>query len=118
MAFRKRLKQKYRNETKAFATKRKVDNQKFYNSSKWRKLRKAYVAENPLCVVCESRGFVSAVQEVDHIVPIRLGGSPFDWDNLQSLCKSCHSRKSAKEGYEAKKHEGDSSSNATKNQSD
>ena len=35
---------------------------------------------------------------VDHIVPIRFGGRSLDMDNLQSLCWSCHSAKSIKEG--------------------
>lgn len=34
---------------------------------------------------------------VDHITPIRMGGSPTDERNLQCLCASCHSRKSLKE---------------------
>jgi 5-methylcytosine-specific restriction protein A len=37
------------------------------------------------------------MQELDHIKPIRLGGEMYDIENLQSLCKSCHGRKSAKE---------------------
>ena len=35
--------------------------------------------------------------EVDHIVPKSAGGTDA-MDNLQALCKSCHSRKTAKEG--------------------
>lgn len=35
---------------------------------------------------------------VGHIVPIKQGGSKFDSENLQSLCRACHSRKSAEEG--------------------
>ena len=69
-------------------------------------MRKMYVAENPVCVICEERGFVSPVEEVDHIVPIRQGGAEYDWNNLQSLCKSCHARKSAKERHTMKNHEG------------
>ncbi len=28
--------------------------------------------------------------EVDHIEPVSVGGSYFDPDNLQALCRSCH----------------------------
>lgn len=79
--------------------KQKVDNSKFYQSKKWRRVRKLYVMENPLCVKCEERGLITEVQEVDHIIPLRLGGAKFDFENLQSLCKSCHARKSGKEAH-------------------
>lgn len=79
--------------------KQKVDNSKFYQSKQWRKVRKLYVQQNPLCVHCLDRGLTTAVQEVDHIKPLRLGGAKFDFENLQSLCKSCHARKSGKESH-------------------
>lgn len=79
--------------------KQKVDNSKFYQSGQWRKVRKLYVEENPLCVHCLDRGLTTAVQEVDHIKPLRLCGAKFDFENLQSLCKSCHARKSGKEAH-------------------
>jgi 5-methylcytosine-specific restriction protein A len=77
----------------------KVDNSKFYQSKRWRKVRAMYVAENPLCVACEKRGLTTAVQEVDHVIPLRFGGAEYDFSNLQSLCKSCHGRKSGKEAH-------------------
>jgi 5-methylcytosine-specific restriction protein A len=38
----------------------------------------------------------AASTEVDHIIPLRQGGKN-TMDNLQGLCKSCHSRKTALE---------------------
>lgn len=63
---------------------------------RWRKLRDAYLAEHPLCEICESKGRLVAATLVDHIQPIRLGGED-EWRNLQSLCASCHAKKTATE---------------------
>ena len=75
------------------------DNSKIYNSTKWRKFRKVYFANNPLCVRCEKNGLITPGKDVDHITPIRLGGEIYDYDNLQTLCKPCHNRKSGKEAH-------------------
>ncbi|XPS83916.1 HNH endonuclease domain protein [Desulfosarcina variabilis str. Montpellier] len=34
---------------------------------------------------------------VDHIVELKDGGAPLSEDNVQSLCRSCHQRKTARE---------------------
>ena len=47
---------------------------------------------SPLCVKCGQ-----GASQVDHIVPIRKGGARLDPDNLQPLCHSCHSSKTATE---------------------
>jgi len=46
----------------------------------------------PVCQMCQRE----AAAEVDHILPLRQGGTN-DANNLQALCKSCHSRKTATE---------------------
>jgi 5-methylcytosine-specific restriction protein A len=70
--------------------------------SKWRKARATHLEGEPLCRHCMARGKTTAATEVDHITPHRGDWSLF-WDRLnwQSLCKACHSRKTAKEngGY-------------------
>lgn len=35
--------------------------------------------------------------EMDHIIPIALGGDEYDLNNLQTLCKPCHKKKTSKE---------------------
>ena len=64
----------------------------------WRRLRAMYLRRNPLCAdpFGIHGGLPVVASEVDHIVPLSRGGGN-DWDNLQSLCKSCHSRKTALE---------------------
>jgi 5-methylcytosine-specific restriction endonuclease McrA len=60
----------------------------------WRKLRKMIAAERPaICVRCGHAG-ASATMHLDHVVPLARGGTN-DPDNLQWLCGSCHSKKTA-----------------------
>ena len=70
----------------------------FYASDRWRKLRKQKLARNPLCEECTRQSRMTSAAMVDHIVPIRQGGAALDMNNLRSLCWSCHSTKSIKEG--------------------
>jgi len=62
----------------------------------WQKVRTAYLSKHPLCHECEKAGKLTPGTEVHHIIPVASGGTDRD-DNLQSLCKSCHSRITAKE---------------------
>jgi 5-methylcytosine-specific restriction endonuclease McrA len=72
-------------------------NQEFYNSTPWRKFARVYKDRNPLCVVCERQGLIEPAKVADHIIPINKGGEKFNEKNIQSLCESCHNRKSATE---------------------
>lgn len=54
------------------------------------------LAANPLCVCCQAKGRVRAAVEIDHRIPLHLGGQDTE-DNLQALCKECHDQKSAQE---------------------
>jgi len=68
----------------------------------WNKFSKRYREQNPLCVMCEKEGKLVLAQCVDHIIPHK-GDQKLFWDlnNLQSLCHSHHSEKTAREdnGY-------------------
>lgn len=82
-----------------------IDNS-FYNSSQWRKLRKRYITEFPLCEVCERSGVVRAASVVDHIKPSRLfPESRTEWSNLQAMCKKHHDTKSQIESRMKEKHD-------------
>jgi 5-methylcytosine-specific restriction protein A len=67
-----------------------------YSSTRWRQLRRKKLQADPFCAKCAPR--IVAANTVDHIVPIRRGGERWDWANLESLCKPCHSRKTVLEG--------------------
>lgn len=66
----------------------------------WRRLRRMVLARHPLCAdvygVHAEHGETVLATDVDHIVPRSAGGTD-TFENLQSLCQSCHSRKTAEQ---------------------
>lgn len=66
------------------------------NSAAWQALRASVLSDEPLCRACKTRGQVVPATDVDHIVPRAQGGTDAR-ENLQPLCHSCHSRKTARE---------------------
>jgi 5-methylcytosine-specific restriction protein A len=67
-----------------------------YHTQAWRPItRDIVLARDPICMECHA----AASTEVDHIIPAReYAGDFYDPDNLQGLCKPCHSAKTAREG--------------------
>ena len=65
---------------------------------RWQKVRKSYLEAHPLCVQCAKQGKYVRATVVDHIIPHR-GDQKLFWDqnNWQSLCKSCHDKKTLTE---------------------
>lgn len=62
------------------------------------RLRPEQLLREPFCRECAKRGLRVRATDVDHIVPHRGVWRLFsDPSNLQSLCHSCHSRKTAAE---------------------
>lgn len=64
-----------------------------YNKE-WYIIRNNFLKDNPMCSV---RGCGNKATDVDHILPLRFGGT-HDYANLRALCKSCHSKHTAKYG--------------------
>jgi len=63
----------------------------------WRRIRDQQLAKYPLCEQCEKAGKITPAREVHHIKPLSKGGTN-ESDNLMSLCTSCHSEITAREG--------------------
>jgi 5-methylcytosine-specific restriction protein A len=64
-----------------------------YQSKGWKIQRTlAMVRDHYVCCICGA-----PATEVDHIQSIESGGSKLALDNLQSLCRACHSRKTRDE---------------------
>ena len=67
---------------------------KFYNSSAWRLLSKSQLQRQPLCEECLRSGRIKPAQIADHIISVKQDYSKrYDINNLQSLCKACHNKK-------------------------
>jgi len=59
----------------------------------WKRARLMHLAREPLCRMCSKENRYTLANEVDHIVPLAIGGNRFDSANLQSLCRPCHQEK-------------------------
>lgn len=58
---------------------------------RWKKIRAAFLARQPLCEMCRQEGRYTDATEVHHVKPLAEGGTN-DFENLMALCKPCHSR--------------------------
>ena len=67
---------------------------RFYKSKQWSKLSHRWLMLHPFCVSCEVHGVMRKGDLVDHIVELRDDFSKrLDESNLQTLCYSCHNKK-------------------------
>ena len=70
-----------------------------YNSPRWKALRQAKLREQPFCEICGAEA-----TEVHHIHPHNGDVDVFyDYDNLMSICHSCHAKETQKESEQRKK---------------
>ena len=67
-------------------------------SRRYRKARRAFLRQNPLCVKCAERGLTVAAEELDHV--LRAVDRPdlfMERTNWMALCQPCHERKTVGE---------------------
>jgi 5-methylcytosine-specific restriction endonuclease McrA len=64
-------------------------------TTEWRRVRRAALArDHATCQRCSG-----PASDVDHRIELVDGGAPFDLENLQALCASCHDAKSSEARY-------------------
>ena len=65
----------------------------FNRNNSWFWVRKDVLRRDRYsCRICKTR-YRKRYLDVDHIIPIQMGGQIFDKKNLRTLCKDCHKRK-------------------------
>ncbi len=65
----------------------------FNRENRWFWVRKDVLRRDGYrCSICKQR-FRKRELDVDHIIPVQMGGKLFDKDNLRTLCRSCHRKK-------------------------
>jgi 5-methylcytosine-specific restriction enzyme A len=63
---------------------------------RWQKVRLLVLRRDKyLCQHCLRQGVITVATDVDHIIALSRGGARLDPANLQSLCRTCHNRKTA-----------------------
>lgn len=80
---------------RAYETWRGSSSSRGYDAT-WRRLRMAFLADNPLCFDCFPHRFTVAT-EVHHVR--KVADAPelrLEPENLMALCKACHSVRTAK----------------------
>ncbi len=71
---------------------------RIYDSARWRRLRRSVIGRDPWCADPEARhARPEPATEVHHLVEARADPARFfQRENLQALCRSCHSRMTAR----------------------
>lgn len=67
------------------------------DSVAWKRIRARQLAKEPTCRLCRERGLLTPATHVDHIDGKAACAHDYREENLQSLCQSCHSAKTAQE---------------------
>ena len=66
----------------------------FNRNNTWFFVRKDILRRDKYkCSICKQR-FRKKFLDVDHIIPVQMGGQLFEKANLRTLCKDCHKAKS------------------------
>lgn len=67
---------------------------KFLHTKRWKEIRRVKLLRNPMCEIC----LVEAAKDVHHLIARRENEMlESDINNLQALCKKCHSKITKKE---------------------
>jgi 5-methylcytosine-specific restriction protein A len=72
---------------------------RLYKTARWRKLREAKLAQDPLCEWCLEQEIVTEATEAHHAVPHKGDEEKFWSGPFVATCKPCHSSRGQKEDH-------------------
>lgn len=76
-----------------------MEDNRFYASARWRKLRAYKLSLNPLCEKCQRAGRVTQALHVHHVEERKdRPDLAYELSNLESLCVPCHGTMRGKHG--------------------
>lgn len=75
---------------------KRIVEQKRITGGSLQKIRQQQFTQSPLCAECAKNNRVTIATISDHLIPLWMGGSE-SIDNRQSLCLSCHDKKTKEE---------------------
>ena len=65
----------------------------FNRDHNWRHVRSDVLRRDKyICCICEKR-FPKSELQVDHTIPVQMGGRLFEKANLRTMCRECHKAK-------------------------
>lgn len=74
-----------------------LDNNKYYGSAAWKRLRSTFYSEHPCCEECLKRQKITPTSDIHHLRRFSSGKTEEErWtlllsqNNLRALCESCH----------------------------
>jgi 5-methylcytosine-specific restriction protein A len=71
-----------------------AEDNRFYSSRRWRRLRALFLAAHPLCAECSRQGRTQIATDVHHKRERKQDPDrALDWSNLEALCRACHNAK-------------------------
>jgi 5-methylcytosine-specific restriction enzyme A len=76
---------------------RRVATKGVYKTRMWLRRRLQVLSRDPICADGRVCGHNRLSTEVDHIVPLDLGGERYAMNNLRGTCSDCHQAKTAEE---------------------
>lgn len=74
-----------------------IKRQDIYNTTLWKKMRRAKLMEQPLCEICLLQDIITLGEDVHHLISFMEAQDPFERDrlaydsnNLIVVCRNCH----------------------------
>lgn len=77
----------------------KINGVELYKTNRHRNASARHRMKYPYCYTCQEQGITTLADMMDHVIPVNVGGDPWDRRNRMSMCHNCHNSKRGKEAH-------------------